>query len=109
MNIPHTASQNVVQYVIHASPTLCLSHNDTIEPLLEPRNGVFRSDFVLSTNLGSSPLPPGDPHTWSSHDDVEVHTENTDSWVVLDTEINVFLDTETEVSSCGEVSIYQRP
>jgi len=69
---------------------------------------VLRSDLVLSTNLGSSPLPPGNPHSWSSHDDVEVHTENTDSWVVLDTEINVFLDTETEVSSCGEVSVYQR-
>lgn len=63
---------------------------------------------MLSTNLGSSPLPPGDPHTWSTHDDVEVHTENTDSWVVLDTEINVLLDTETEVTSCGEVSICQR-
>jgi hypothetical protein len=60
---------------------------------------------VLSTNLGSSPLPPGDPHTWSTHDDVEIHTENTDSWVVFDTEINVLLDTETEVTSCGEVSI----
>ena len=69
---------------------------------------MLRSDLVLSTNLGSSPLPPGNPHSWSSHDDVEVHTENTDSWVVLDTEINVFLDTETEVSSCGEVSVYQR-
>jgi hypothetical protein len=64
---------------------------------------------VLGSNLGSSPLPPGDPHTWSSHDDVEVHTENTDSWVVLDTEINVLLDTETEVSGGGEVSVYQQP
>ena len=82
-----------------------LSHNDTIEPLLEPRNSVLRSDLVLSSNLGSHPLPPGDPHSWSTHDDVEIHTENTDSWVVLDTEINVLLDTETEVTGCGEVPV----
>lgn len=34
----------------------------------------------------------------------QVHTEDTDSWVVLDTEINVLLNTETEVTSLGEVA-----
>lgn len=66
---------------------------------------MLRSNLVLSSNLGSHPLPPGDPHSWSTHDDVEIHTENTDSWVVLNTEINVLLDTETEVTSCGEVPV----
>jgi hypothetical protein len=59
---------------------------------------------VLRSNFGSHPLSSSDSHTRSTHDDVEVHTENTDSWVVLDTEINVFLDTETEVAGSGEVS-----
>ena len=88
---------------------LHLSHNDTVKPLLEPSNSVLRSDLVLSSNLGSHPLPPGDPHSWSTHDDVEIHTENTDSWVVLDTEINVLLDTETEVTGCGEVPARSAP
>ncbi len=34
----------------------------------------------------------------------QVHTEDTDSWVVLDPEIDVLLDTEAEVSGLGEVA-----
>jgi hypothetical protein len=81
-----------------------LSHDDTVKPLLEPSNSVFRSNLVLSSNLGSHPLSSSDSHTRSTHDDVKVHTENTDSWVVFDTEVDVLLDTETEVAGGGEVS-----
>ena len=41
---------------------------------------------------------------WSSHDGEEVHSENTDTGVVLDTQVNVLLDTESKVSSLGEVA-----
>lgn len=64
---------------------------------------MFRPDLVGRSNSSGSPLPPGHSVSGSAHDDVEVHTENTDSWVVLDTEINVLLDTETKVTGGGEV------
>lgn len=41
--------------------------------------------------------------TWTSQDNVEIETVNTDGWIVFNTQINVFLDTETEVSVLGEV------
>lgn len=37
-------------------------------------------------------------HTWSAKDNVEIKTIDTNAGVVLDTQINVFLDTETKVS-----------
>ena len=41
--------------------------------------------------------------TWTSQDNVEVQTVDTDGWIVLDTQVNVFLDTESEVTAAGEV------
>lgn len=57
-------------------------------------------------NASSLALPAGDAHTGTAHDDVEVHTENTDSGVVLDTEVDVLVDTETEVAGGGEVAVW---
>lgn len=34
----------------------------------------------------------------------QVHTENTDTWVVLDTQVDVLLDPETEIAGLREVS-----
>ena len=50
------------------------------------------------TDSGLLLLPLGDTHTGSAHDDVEVHSEDSDSGVVLDSEINVLLDSESKVS-----------
>ena len=41
--------------------------------------------------------------TWATEDDVEVHAVDADGRVVLDTEINVFLDTKPKVSRVGEI------
>ena len=38
---------------------------------------------------------------------VEVHTVDTNTGVVLDTQVNVFADTETEVTGLGEVLLSQ--
>lgn len=40
-----------------------------------------------------------------AHAAVEVHPVNTNGWVVLDAEIDVLRDTETEVASLGEVAL----
>lgn len=36
--------------------------------------------------------------SWSLEDDVEVHTEDTSEGVILDTQIDVLLNTETEAA-----------
>lgn len=43
----------------------------------------------------------------NSHAAVEIHSVNSDTWVVLDSQIDVFADTETEVTSLGEVTLPQ--
>ena len=40
-------------------------------------------------------------------DDVEVHAEDTGEGVILDTQVNVLLDTETKAPSIGEVSLLE--
>lgn len=88
----------------HLPYTPSLSADNPVEPLLVPSNGVVHLDFVLEPNLSLRPLALGDAHTRAAHHDEEVHTENTDSGVVLDTEINVFFDTEAEVTGGREVA-----
>lgn len=41
--------------------------------------------------------------TWTSQDDVEIQTIDTDRWVVFDAQIDVFLNTEAEVSVLWEI------
>lgn len=49
----------------------------------------------------------GDTLSGSGEDDVKVHTVDTDRGVVLQTEINVLVDTEAKVSGGGEVSVLE--
>jgi len=80
-----------------------LFEDDTIEALLEPCHGVLLLHPVLRANTSLLLLPPRYPSTWPAHDDVEIHSENTDTRVVPGTEIDVLLNTETEVAGLGEV------
>ena len=57
------------------------------------------------TNMGLASATLGNTLTRSGHAGVEVHSVNTNSWVVLDTEIDMFADTETEVASLREVAL----
>ena len=54
-------------------------------------------------NSASLGLSLADTTTGTSKLDVEIHTENTSVGIVLDTKINVFLNTKTEVTGVGEV------
>jgi hypothetical protein len=47
--------------------------------------------------------PLGDALAGADKDDVKIHTVDTNGRVVLDAKIDVLLDTETEVSTIGEV------
>lgn len=68
---------------------------------------VLLGDSVGSTDAGLVVLSLGDTVAWAAEDDEEVHTEDTDGWVVLDTEIDVFSDTEAEVAVLGEAALWE--
>ena len=54
-------------------------------------------------NSASLGLSLADTTTGTSKLDVEIHTENTGVRIVLDTKINMFLNTKTEITRVGEV------
>jgi len=56
------------------------------------------------SNLLTSVL---DIHARASKDNIEVHTVDTNAWIVLDSQVDVLLDTETEVPVSGEVFLPQ--
>ena len=61
---------------------------------------------VLGSDSGFASSSQTDSASWSLEDDVKVHTENTGEGVILDTQINVFLNTESKVS-CYYETKYQ--
>jgi hypothetical protein len=66
--------------------------------LLEPLHGVLLGQSVLEANLSLLAAAVGNIETWPAEDDVEVQTIDTNTRVVLNSQVNVFLDTETEVA-----------
>jgi len=85
-------------------PVEYLSDN-SLEARLEPFDGLLTLDLVRSTDVGLASATLGNTLTRSGHAAVEVHSVDTNRRVVLDTKINVFADTETEVASLGEVAL----
>jgi len=81
--------------------------NDTLKSALKPLDSLILSDFVARTDSALGTTAAGNSFTWSGHDAVEVHAVDTNGRIILDTKIDVFADTETEVASCGEVSFPQ--
>merc|ERR1719228_1202799 len=82
---------------------LLLVKNDSVILGLEPLHGVLLGESVLESNTSSLATSVADVHAGSSHYHVEVHTIDTDAWIILDAKINVFLDTKSKVSILGEV------
>ena len=76
----------------------CLCQHNTFEFVLEPLDRIFLGDSVAVSQMGSADLSLGNTVSWSSLADEEVHTVNTSGRIVLDTQINVFADTESKVS-----------
>ena len=86
--------------------SICLSDN-TLESCLEPLDGVVTGDLVASSNPGLSPTSSGNSGTWTAHDGVEIHSVDTDRRIVLDTKVDVFRNTESEVAGLAEVLLAQ--
>merc|ERR1712113_90549 len=79
--------------------------DDALEAVLVPLDDLGGVDLVGSANLGLAAPAAGDTLTGTRHDDVEVHAVNADRRVVLDTQVDVLVDTETEVAGLGEVAL----
>lgn len=71
--------------------------------LLEPLHGVLLSQSMLEANLSLLAAAVGNIESWPAEDDVEVQTIDTNARVVLDSQVNVFLNTETKVAGGWEV------
>jgi len=74
---------------------------------LEPLDGIGLVDSVAGTDSADTPSSLGDTLTWTGHDAVKVHAVDTDARIVLDAQIDVFVDTEAEVAALREVSLFQ--
>ena len=62
---------------------------------------------MLGSDSGFTSSSQTNSASGSLEDHVEVHTENTGEGVILNTEIDVLLDTKTEISRVGEVGFSQ--
>ena len=96
--------------IITSSDTIALLglvENDTIVLLLEPLHGLLASHLVRVTKSASLGLSLRHATTGASQLHVEIHTEDTGVGVVLDAQINVLLNTKTEVARVGEVLLHQ--
>ena len=75
-----------------------LVENHALERALEPLHRVSLGKLVLLANLLLLLAAAGNAVTRALQHDVEIHTVDTRGRIVLDTEINVFGDTEAEVT-----------
>ena len=79
--------------------------DNAIEALLEPLDGLVAADAVAGTDSALAAAAAGDALTRAGHAAVEVHAVDTDRRIVLDAQIDVLGDTETEVASLAEVAL----
>ena len=78
---------------------MAISSDDSSSHLLgEPLLGLISGDSLMLSELTRCVLSSGDSLSGSSEADVEVHTENTGVGVILNSEIDMLVDTESEVS-----------
>jgi len=75
-----------------------LAKDDVVVCVFEPLYRVLLLYSVVGANGALCSSSDRDSLSGSGHDDVEVHTVNTDGGVVFETEINVLIDTESKVS-----------
>ena len=62
---------------------------------------------MLGSDSGFASSSQTHSASWSLEDDVKVHTENTSEWIILDTQIDVLLNTETKASSIREIFLLE--
>lgn len=84
-----------------------LGQDYTIKLGLEPVDSIILGDTVAGSNFANTTLTTADTITRAAEDNKEVHTVDTDAGIILQTQVNVFLDTETERTTIGEVAVLE--
>jgi hypothetical protein len=97
---------NVSLSLVPSTRPVRLSDNG-VEALLEPLDGVVAGDAVGGTDSALGAATADDTLTRAGHAAVEVHTVDTDTRVILDSEIDVLVDTEAKVAGLAEVALAQ--
>ena len=81
------------------------TQQDAIEALLKPSHRIILLHSMRKPDPALAPLPPGYSSSRTSHYNVEIHSENTDLRVVLDSQIDVLCDAKTKIASLGEIAL----
>lgn len=69
-----------------------------VEGLQVPLKSILLSNLVLGANVSPARLASGHTESLAAQDNVEIHTVDARVGVILDTEIDVLLNAEAEVS-----------
>ena len=64
----------------------------------EPLLGIFSSNSLMLSEFSLSVLSSSDSLSSSAENNVEVHSENTCVGIILDSKINMLIDTKSEVT-----------
>ena len=81
-----------------------LVEHNTLELGLEPLDGIILGDAVSHANTGLTRAALGNAISRAVENDVEIHAVNTGRGIVLNAEINVFVDAKAKVAGGREVS-----
>merc|ERR1719229_632012 len=74
---------------------------------LEPFHGILLGQSVREANLADLGSPVSNIHAWPTEDNKEVHAIDANAWVILDSQVDVLLNSEAEVAVVGEVLLPQ--
>ena len=74
------------------------SQDGTSELFNKPLLGLLLADLLEVAELGGSVLSSHHSLAGSGEDNVEIHAVNTSRGIILDSEIDVFVNTEAEVA-----------
>ena len=86
---------------------LRLIQNNSIVCLLEPLHSFLPRNLVRVTNVAALSLSLAHTTSRTRQLHIEIHTENTCVRIILNTEIDMLLNTKAEVSRLREVSLHQ--
>jgi hypothetical protein len=73
--------------------------------LLEPLHSILLAQAVVDSNFTSLPATIDHAKPRTTKDNVKVHSVDTNTRIVLDSQIDVLLDSETKVSVVGETIV----
>ena len=77
--------------------------NDSVVFGLKPFHSIILGELVGMSNAASFAFSVSDIHARTTKNNIEIHTINTNGGIVLDTQVNVFLNTKAEIAVLAEV------